>query len=409
MHAQNNQKIPIRLLKSLTHVFMALFVLNFTPAFASDLALPVKKSEQAKLSKKEKFIHWIQNRHSPKNLGIDDPDLPCFVNFKPVMIPLPWGYHLPKQFVVRDDHLDMRSLTPKVLESLKPAELQALLEYLATVPVDIKWSNQKGHTKSGKKIRKRTNYLKRWEESNAAAALALTMGVSSEQELFTTMIALAPEAILPDFRGSIPGLLDARRTAEIIGNMLAQLKQGNSSHLARIIAFLTERGLSYWVAKDITKLNPYLAELFSETFKILEEQNPKSREAVTGLMLGSVLAGTMHHVHAIKRTDEKRIWIVGVVSNLVWAATSFIACIPVATPIAAATAGGISVGAVLSTVVYTALDFPRDFSPSVKQIEGNLETAALESTLVEGLEEKVNVLLMLSWMHSAIHANSLND
>ncbi len=97
---------------------------------------------------------------------------------------------------------------------------------------------------------------------------------------------------------------------------------------------------------------------------------------------------------------KKRIWVIGVISNLVWAATSFIACAPIAAPIAAATAGGISLAAVLSAALYSALDFPRDFNPNIKTIEGNLEIAALESALVQEADVKINILMMLNWMRA---------
>jgi len=91
------------------------------------------------------------------------------------------------------------------------------------------------------------------------------------------------------------------------------------------------------------------------------------------------------------------------------AATSFIACAPIAAPVAAATAGGISIAAVLSASLYAALDFPRDYSPNIKIIEGNLEMAALESVIVQEADMKINILMMLNWMRAAIHVNGLSN
>ena len=66
-----------------------LFLLNSGPITAH-LVLPVLEDEKKEeLSKKDKLIHWVHNRHSPKHLGFDDPHLPAVVKFRPFLIPLP--------------------------------------------------------------------------------------------------------------------------------------------------------------------------------------------------------------------------------------------------------------------------------------------------------------------------------
>src|SRR5438046_2843504 len=106
---------------------LVLFIfIKITPVFA------LNKEET---SRKKKFIYWLHNRNSPKHLGLDDPHLPCFVKFRPLLLPLPNNYELPKEFLIREDSLDMRSLTPKLLERLSPSDLKILLDYLAHVPV----------------------------------------------------------------------------------------------------------------------------------------------------------------------------------------------------------------------------------------------------------------------------------
>ena len=389
------------------NLFLVIFF-NATLINSAHLSLAVAEAKED-LSKREKLIHWIHNRHSPKHLGLDDPHLPSFVKFRPLMVVLPDYYELPKEFVVKNNALDMRSLTPWVLEKLSTSDFKTLLEFLAHVPAEIKWSDQEGNTCSGKSRKHRAHKFQHWDESNAAAALALTMKIQSQHELFMNMLTLVPEAILPEFHGHMTGLIDATTSAQIIGIMLSQLDQGGSGRIAKTIAALTQQGLAYWVVKDMTKLNPYLAQMLGAVTDIIENIPLQSKEAALGLLLGSVLAGTLKHVEAIKKTDEKRIWIVGVVSNLVWAATSFIACAPIAAPIAAGVAGGVSIAAVLSAALYTALDFPRDYSPNIKTIEGNLEIAALESALVEDVDVRINVLMMLNWMRAAIHLNGFAD
>lgn len=387
-------------------------LLAMSPNAGDAVLLDIPKSEPEEPTKKEKFIKWLHNRHTPKNVGLNDPYLPSFVKYRPTLVPLPLGAKLPKEFVVRDNSLDLRSLTPQALSKLSSKSFKTLLDYLCNIETEIKWSDKDGHTQSGKTRKHRAHHLSSWDKSNAAAALALSMGTAAQSDLFVTMIALAPEAILPEFRGHVPGLTDASLTARIIATMLMRLEKGgpgDSEHIAKLISLLTEQGLSYWVGKNIIYLSSYLAVLLSETTALVNINNVESPEQVLGVLMGSILSGTMKHVEAIKRTDEKRIWLVGVISNLVWAATAFIACAPLAGPVAAATAGGISVGAVLSATIYNALEFPRDYKPSLKIMEGKLEIAALESARLKEINEKINVLMMLKWMQASIHVNGCSD
>ena len=388
-----------------------IFVLSlFYVQIIHALNLPYEAEEQGP-SKKEQFIVWLHNRHSPKHVGIDDPDLPAFMQFRPTLVSLPHGYLVPDNFIIINDYLELRSLTPQILEKLSYADLKNLLNYLATVELEIKYTNNKGDIKSGKKHKIRKT--KHWEKSNAATALVLNMVMQSQYELFVTMMALVPEATLPSLHGHLFGLLNPQIMAEIISAMLLRLNNiddvGLSGFLSKQIGLLIRQGLVYWVNKDVRMLNDYLGVLLSEATQAIEKHAGESKEQPLGILLGSVLAGAMKHTEAIKKTDEKRIWVVGIVANLAWAATTFIGAAPMAAPFVAATAGSLSVGAVLSASVLTALDFPRDYTPTIKEIEGSFEMAALEASRSKNLEEKINMLLMFKWMQAAIHINGLSD
>jgi hypothetical protein len=358
------------------------------------------------LTKKEKFIYKLHNYHSPTHVGFDDPNLPAFLQFKPTLVNMPLGFKVPQDAVVIDDKLELRSLTHHLLQKMSPTELRALIIDLATIEVKIKWSNNKCQTKSGKK-------RNHWEKSNAATALALSMAMQYQEELFVAIIAAAPNAILDSIHGHMFGLINPTIMANIISTMLLQLdgdiKVGTAGPITRHIAQLIQRGLVYWVNKDIIKLYSYLTNLLSRTVQTIDERSNVSKEQLLGILLGSLLAGTLKHTDAIKVTDEKRIWFIGVVANFAWAATTFIGAAPMAAPFIAATAGGLSVGAVLSTTILTALDYPRNYTPTIKEIEGNFEMAALEAAQAKSFEEKINSLLMLKWMQAAIHVNGLSD
>lgn len=372
------------------------------------LNLPVPEMEEEEPGIKRKIIERLHNWNSPKHVGYDDPHFPSFMKFKPTLIPLPPLYKLPKEFPIRDDKLDLKLLTPQVLEKVSSNDLRNLLTYLSSVPVKLQWSDQKGHAQSGKK-HKIIGRINHWEKSNAAAALCILMGTSGQKDLFTKMLALTPEPILPQFKGHMPALLNVDISAQVMSYMLLELDhedQVGSASVAKLITFLTYQGINYWVNKDITKLNHYLKDLLEVASNKINFSNPKFPEQMIGTLIGSVLSGAMKRTDEIKEIDEKRIWLLGLIANLVWATTTFIGMAPIAAPIVAATAGGLSVGAVISTTALNALEFPRDFSPTIWQILGSFKMAILEATRNKDVVQKCDACLMLHWMEAAINVNA---
>ncbi len=60
-------------------------LLSASPILAINLGV-AHSEDKEELSRKERLIHWLHNRHSPKHLGLDDPHLPSFVKFRPLLI-----------------------------------------------------------------------------------------------------------------------------------------------------------------------------------------------------------------------------------------------------------------------------------------------------------------------------------
>lgn len=388
-----------------------LMIFNAHMSFAQDNAIDLPYDEpEHKLTKKERLISWLHTHHSPGHFHSDEHDVPVFIQFKPALVPLPPFYKLPSTFKIVKGDLNLRSITPQMLERLSHPELKRLLSYLATVDVAIQYSDANGEIQSGKKRTIRRS--KKWETTNAAAALTLSMALEAQTDLFVTMTSLVPTSVIPAIHDKMFALLNPSVMANLIKAMLFQLDGediGRAKPMAREIGMLVERGLVYWVGKDDSLLNQYLVAILSEATPAIEEGAELAREQRHGILIGSLLAGIMNHVSSIKKTDEKRIWVISLISNLAWAATTFIGCTPLMSPIVAGVAGTLSVGAVLSGAIMTALDFPRDYAPTVKEIEGSLEMSFLEASRKKDLKDKVNLLLMFKWMQAAIHSNGIND
>jgi hypothetical protein len=399
---------------SKTTKFLLLFFSASLSLFAEDsVNIDAPAMPEPPPHTKQRFINWLHYRHSPKFVGNDDPNLPEAFWYKPDMILLPPRYELPSSFVVNDDRLDLLSLTPAVLKDLSKENLRKLLIYLASIPAEVMYIDQKGKIISGQKRKVRSHYFKRWELSNTASALIFTVALEQEMELFIHMVSVTPEAILPSLHGSLRGLIDQEILSAILVQMLIDVDEsleGSAEPAARKMSKLIQYELSYWVAKDARRLALYLGDLLDKTMLLLGEQKIVCKEKAVGVLIGSIISAALMHVQSIKQKDEKRIWLVGVVSNLIWAATSFLAVVPLSAPVIAAVGGGISFGAVMTSAVYTVLNYPRDYSSNVREIEGKIEMAILESRSILGQvlsAEEVSYLLF--FMRASIHAGGQHD
>lgn len=372
-------------------------------------SIAMNPAEDNTAGAREKVAAWLQNRHSPDHVGYDDPHLPAFYKFKPALIPLPVGINLPSD-VLRKGKLDLLAITPKFLEEMNLADLENFLTQLGQTYVKIEWSDKDGEVQSGKERKYRAHHRSDWEKGNAAFALALRMATQNEHILFAYLIALAPDAITPCLHGHVAGLLHPHVMAKAISELLLKLEQGcDLDAIPQHISFLVDQGLKYWVYKDINKLHAYMKTFLDKMTEIIERQNPIHREKILGVMIGSIIAGALKRTQDIKRIDEKRNWTIGVVFNLLWAATSFVGVAPITAPIAAGVAGGLAIGTVVAGSLMTALGFPRDFTPDVKTIEGRIKLKFLKADEDKLLAPGFNVGNMLWWLQASINVNGFND
>src|SRR5690606_18440145 len=125
--------------------------------------------------------------------------------------------------------------------------------------------------------------------------------------------------------------------------------------------------LKYWSQKDREKHKSFLVHLVDATRKPMEEDNSEYREEKVGLLLGSLLAGSIRYANSIKDRDQRRLVIINAVSNIVWAATTFIGIVPMAMPVSVGLAGSFSLAAVVSSIAANELGVPRDYCPDIKE------------------------------------------
>jgi hypothetical protein len=360
-------------------------------------------------SRVKKVIKKLSEHHYNKARGVKDPRFPVRVEYKPELIALPEKYQLPKDFRVIDDKVVLSSLRSEVIFSLKKSEKENLVKFLSLSKVKIKWHDKNGHTGSGHTRKHDPLHMKKWDKSNACAALAFKFAVEGEMEVFAHLVALAPEAILPELQGHAMALIDSKLAAKILRQLMLELDFGNATRIARAAAQFSDTYLEYWAGKNIVNLQEYLSDLIEETDSHIHKAQDVFKEQRVGLLIGSLLAGSIKYVDRIKEKDAKRVMVVNVISNIAWAATTFMGVAPIASGVVALSAGGLSMAAVLTSAIFSELGMPRDFAPSLKEMQGHIEMSALESTLQKNSDCRLNILMTLSWMRAALHVNGLND
>lgn len=342
-----------------------------------------------------------EHPHSPsldktRHLGFFDPHVPVEVKIKPAWVNLPEEYNAPQVLYTYEDRLFLNFLSPKILEQLSKAEIRALLSHLSKIKVKIKLLDKAGHSS-------------RWDRTNAASALILMTGAFCEESLFAKMAALAPEAVLPEFKGHTLALLGQTVAAQILVNMMYEFEHSSASQIAKSAAQLAQIYLAYWASKNADKLNYYLFNLLVQIEKEVNKTDKVFAEKQVGILLGSILAGTLNHADKIKSVDERRIWVINSVSNIVWAGTTFLGVTPIGGPVAMAVAGSISLGTVFASSFYSEFGQRRDYVPNIREIQGYIEMALLQSAEHQDHKQKLETVAALEWMRAAIHINGLSN
>lgn len=127
-----------------------------------------------------------------------------------------------------------------------------------------------------------------------------------------------------------------------------------------------------------------------------------------GILLGAIFSGSYKYANKIKSSDERRIFKINSITNLVWASTTLLGAIPIVGQITAAVAGSISLGVVTWDVVANGIG-TRDLSPSIRTIEGYLQLELLENIKDKNAEKKLEAIELILWIKSVIHFNGLSN
>lgn len=293
--------------------------------------------------------------------------------------------------------LDLQHLKAKTLHKMSDEKLASLLKILGKKKMSFQWFNLK-KSRSVHKL-----------QSNAAAALALMVAIQREFELLARMLALAPDEVLVLFDSKLAVLADFHFVTQALIKMTDRLESDKLPQMAKASSKLVSYYIRFWSQKKPKHLTPLLTRLVIKMTHIMKE-DPQYEMNIRqrGILLGSLFAGSLYFSQEIKTKDEHRIWVIYTTSNLIWAATCFIGTIPLVSNVVSGIQGVISVAVVAAAAFYCKKG-PRDPSPNVKEIEGNIELQTLDSLPPDSDQKRLDLIVLLQWMHATIHVNGFAD
>lgn len=356
--------------------------------------------------------------------GTKNPHAPFSVQYWPIEFRLPKHHHIPSDLLINKRHIRLDTLSHQDIERLSDEELYYLLAPLAQEKVSVKWKDRFGNIKSGKnrKHQKRTLGLAKTDQTNAAAALALSMGSQGYTFEFCRMLSLVPEAIIPELRGHGIAMLSAKSLALSLLTMVDYIEKKDISSVAKSSAALTGLYLKYYSRKNNRRLEKYLHKVLTEVYLLLESAKESNRsdgdvfsrapynEMQIGIIFGSILSAAIIHAENIAESDAKRVFLVNTGSNLIWASTSFLGAAPMGSAAATAVVGGvISMAAVGGAAAYCKWGMHESSVPNTRELEGRIQAAILQSCNDASNETKSKIFTMLHWMNTTIHLNGLGD
>jgi hypothetical protein len=334
--------------------------------------------------------------------GIGDSRFPGRVKIKPHLISLPKELDLSSiDFAITGDgNLDLYALTPEKLAVLPHADLVRLSRFLAGKKVRVRWWDQKGRTRTGGWHWWNAVHFTKDDLTNPMAAVILNAAAEfstkvhlndhvedsadnidelKDSELYplVTLMSVAPEAMIKVLKSNGASLLDTHIIAWTLTMMVKDsVKSGQSlDEISQKASNIVQVYVSHLGRKSSEKVISSLRMLSSKVQALAVEEHLTPTEH--GTILGATLSGAVKHALTIKGTDERRTLIVNSVSNLVWAGTTFLGVVPLASPVVAGVQGIISVTDVLGSIVWN-FSYPiRDYRSLIDVFEGKLELTAL--------------------------------
>lgn len=345
------------------------------------------------------------SKHIKGKKGSQDPRYPVHL----LTIPRKISLSSPLATKVGFAEVDFSPENTEIIRHLPVSLLKELLDYLDTYSIQVKWKDASGKVGTGKRRLANLIRTSSWTKTTAAGALAIAAVRDKHRDLIGTLLTLVPDTTTMILHGKASAAVDVQLAAQSLVDLLATTTATNSRQIASSSQSIAQIYIEYWAEKSSDALMVALTSLVLKTSSLLEKLKQPFTLKQKGILLGAMLAGSLAHCKNIKSQDEQRLWLINSISNLAWASATFLGAIPVSASITASIAGSLSVAAVTWAVIHNKVG-ARDFTPTVKEIEGHIEFTALE--IAESHNKRsfmVDILETLQWMHATIHINGHFD
>lgn len=299
------------------------------------------------------------------------------------------------------NRISFEDLANSSLENLELARLKELITHLSNIYIKIKIIDENGKKiivnnccKKDNKCRNKTDLL---------TGLILNMLLNKKMDMLLPIFSLGNTKYFKFFKRDDRFLIDKNLIISCVDFLIKNEIESNDIIIA--ISGLIKNYMRYQLNNNQSMYKTFLQSLVDSINQKREYIDLSSKQK--GIILGSILAGAIGCISAIEDKQKKRLWIVDSLTNLGWAATSFIGALPVASTVASITTGIFSMGAVILDIIYNRMAIG-DFHGAIKEIEGQIELFFLDGAGSD-VERRLSALEILSWMRTTIHLSGLDD
>ncbi len=351
----------------------------------------------------------IKKALGPK--GDQDPHFPQRFTTKPLFFAMPAELNKAMQFDLKDGQISIENITLASLKRLSDQQLQMLISYFDSIPLKLQWRDINKRVRSGKKKFEispaHTAFPTSWIPTTAAGVLAFAVGMQHDPALLTKIMVMTPGSAVSAIAGEGAAIVSTAVAANAIVELLKQLNQENTGQVAQGIAGIAGAYISYRSENFPGHLILSLVSLIRDCNLGIQLQSQAFNNKQKGLLLGALLSGALSHADNLN-SSQHSLWLVNTIATLIWATNTFMNLTAISSPIFSTIAGVMSAGVVIWIIVKNGR---RKYNPTLKirEIEGYMESAALEIALNREDKYKVGILEILAWMRTSLHLNGTYD
>lgn len=330
-----------------------------------------------------------------KLLAQDSDYIITSIKIKPKTISLPINFLNSLNLEIKKE-TSLKDIAEGSFENLTKEDLDLLYKLLSKTKINVKFLDQDDIENK--------NCCSFYLKANAAFALALYWHELNNEMNLPSLIASDPLKILPFLKNKGKKIIKNSIIDQAIIYILSNEKEINSSDVVKKISLMIKSYIELNSTSKKEKFNDLLTRLLT----LILDNNYNFSNKEKGIILGSILSGAILYINEIQDQYDQSLWVVNSITNIAWAASTFIGVLPLASAISSIIAGGFSLSVVLIDVIFNRLG-RGDFAGLIKEIEGQVEMNLLNICENQSPGKKIDILEILAWIKASLHTNGLTD